>query len=298
MGERSLIAFTLLVQAGSGALVGLLGIQLLGGPDVLGFASFLAVGTILLLAIGTSLLHLGAPRHAFHAAANWRTSWLSREILGLAGLGILVGLGAALALFAPDAAQTAGPRTIVALLAAAVATALVAGMAWVYAIRTIPEWRLAATGASFAGAAMVLGSVVAAVLAVAETIPDRHVGWLPTCWLAGLLTAGLVLERAARRSRGAAGSSRAGGLLVRSGAVRPGDQPMTRLAAGAAMGLVAMALLGAGVAPPAGGLLIVAVVTLASAEVVIREQFYARAPRQGRAASRRPRPADGQPHRA
>ena len=72
-------------------------------------------------------------------------------------------------------------------------------------------------------------------------------------WLAGLLAVGLALELAARPWRRAAGSSRPGDLLVRSGTIRPGEEPVTRLAAGATVGLVAMALLGANVAAVAGG---------------------------------------------
>ena len=60
MGERSLVAFTLLVQTACGALVGLAGVQLLGSSDVLGPLSFVVLGLLLLVAAVASTLHLGA----------------------------------------------------------------------------------------------------------------------------------------------------------------------------------------------------------------------------------------------
>ena len=93
MNERSLVLFTLLSQAACGALVGLVGIQILGSADVLGPVSFMAVGLLLLAAAIIATLHLGAPRHAPYAVLNWRNSWLSREILMLGVTGSLVGRG-------------------------------------------------------------------------------------------------------------------------------------------------------------------------------------------------------------
>ena len=150
MGERSLVAFTLLVQTACGALIGLAGVQLLGPNDVLGPLSFVVVGLLLLVAAVVSTLHLGAPRHALNAARNLRESWLSREIVCLGLTGGLVALGAAVALFAEPEA-TLGTRTLIAILAVAAGSALLLTMVRLYTVRTIPEWEALSTGARFAG---------------------------------------------------------------------------------------------------------------------------------------------------
>src|SRR3989442_15303835 len=87
----SVIFFTTLIGVGQGLFLALYAGELLtrfgdiGAPDG---GSFYALGSaisVLFLGIGlaASFLHLGRPERAWRAAAMWRTSWLSREVIAL-----------------------------------------------------------------------------------------------------------------------------------------------------------------------------------------------------------------------
>ena len=78
--ERPLVLFTVLAQMAVGAFItpGVFVLQL-GATEAK--IPVLFTGLIMLSALLLSLLHLGSPQRAYRAIANWRTSWLSREIL-------------------------------------------------------------------------------------------------------------------------------------------------------------------------------------------------------------------------
>jgi DMSO reductase anchor subunit len=87
----SVILLTTLIGAGQGLFLALYTVQayalfhLLPAPDA---RSFYAPGSLIclaLLAAGliASFFHLGHPERAWRAAARWRTSWLSREVIVL-----------------------------------------------------------------------------------------------------------------------------------------------------------------------------------------------------------------------
>ncbi len=283
MGERSLVAFTLLVQAACGALVGLVGVALLGSSEVLGPISFTLVGLLLLVAVIVSTLHLGAPANAPNAVRNWNRSWLSREVIGLGLMGGLLALGAVVALLA-DPETTEGLRTLIAVLAVAGGAFLILAMVRLYSVRTIPEWDTPTTGARFAGATLRLGAIVAAILVALATSADDQVG-AAMAWLAVLLALGLGLEAMVHvRTRPTPGS-RPGALLVR-GEPEP-DRVATRwLLIGtiaAATGLFALAI---GAPFVAGPFLVVGMFVLAVGEVRLRSRFYELAPQPGRDALR------------
>ena len=283
MGERSLIAFTLLVQAACGALVGLVGVALLGSSEVLGPVSFVLVGLLLLVAVIISTLHLGVPANAPHALRNWNRSWLSREVIGLGFMGALLALGAVVALL-PDPAATAELRTLIAVLAVAAGAFLLLAMVRLYSVRTIPEWDMPTTAARFVGSTLRLGAVVAAILVAFLAAADDLAG-AALAWLAVLLALGLVLEVAVHVRAGATSGSRAGALLVR-GEPRPDHADARWLLIGAlvaGVGLVALAL---SVPLLASLLLILGVLVLAAGEVRLRSRFYELAPRFGREAMR------------
>ena len=100
----SVIFFTTLIGVGQGLFLALYAGELLtrfgdiGAPDG---GSFYALGSaisVLFLGIGlaASFLHLGRPERAWRAAAMWRTSWLSREVIVLpAFIGIVFLYGVA-----------------------------------------------------------------------------------------------------------------------------------------------------------------------------------------------------------
>ncbi len=95
-GEWTLFVFTSAVLA----LVAVFAAAQVGGWAVR-FGGALAYAGTGLIALALSMWHLGRPERAWRAAANWRTSWLSREVLlvgsfiGLSGTWMLVAAWAA-----------------------------------------------------------------------------------------------------------------------------------------------------------------------------------------------------------
>ncbi len=291
MGERSLVLFTLLTQAACGALVGLAGLQLLGAADVLGPLAFVTIGLLILAASTISTLHLGAPQHAPYAIANWRHSWLSREILALGLTGALVAIGALVALLG-DARENVAARTIIVSLAAAAGVVLVATMVQLYSVRTVPEWRRPLTVAGFAGTTLRLGSVTAANLAAIESLPDGSID-AAAFWLILMLAVGIGLWLAAAGGGPGPGrvDRRAGALLVRGqmpSAGGRGNRSFRSFAWGAIVAAVGMVILVTGPALLAAALLAPALAILAVGELDARERFYRAAPSQGRHVLRPP----------
>ncbi|RYF14368.1 MAG: DMSO reductase, partial [Comamonadaceae bacterium] len=82
----SVVFFTVLAGFGQGLAVVLALAVLAGGlaPASPFLLSGLALSMALLMAgLAASFLHLGHPLRAWRAAAMWRTSWLSREVIVL-----------------------------------------------------------------------------------------------------------------------------------------------------------------------------------------------------------------------
>lgn len=84
----SVIFLTTLIGVGQGLFLALYTGQLYGLANLLPAqsASFYAIGSavsLLFLALGllASFFHLGHPERAWRAAARWRSSWLSREVI-------------------------------------------------------------------------------------------------------------------------------------------------------------------------------------------------------------------------
>src|SRR5262245_40576559 len=79
----SIVFFTTLAGAAQGLVVAL-AIAVLGGlsvdPSFLRAALALAF-VVLLVALGSSFLHLGHKLRAWRAVLMWRTSWMSREVI-------------------------------------------------------------------------------------------------------------------------------------------------------------------------------------------------------------------------
>jgi len=81
----SVVVFTVAAGAGQGLAVALALALLIGGPIDAPFVRAALEVSIVLLVVGlaASFLHLGRPARAWRAAAMWRTSWLSREVIVL-----------------------------------------------------------------------------------------------------------------------------------------------------------------------------------------------------------------------
>jgi sulfite dehydrogenase (quinone) subunit SoeC len=192
----SVILLTTLIGAGQGLFLALFGCELsgFGAPGAANEQRALALGAAVSLALtGLGLLasffHLGHPERAWRAAAMWRTSWLSREVIALplfmAGS---FAWGLAHALAAP------GTRWLGAV-AAVLCVALFVCTAMVYAsVRFLQEWASPLTLVNYLLLGCASGSTLAAALS--------HV--LAPALAGPLALAALLLTLAALVSRGAA----------------------------------------------------------------------------------------------
>jgi DMSO reductase anchor subunit len=113
-----------------------------------------------LVALGTSVLHLGRPLYAFRALLGLRTSWLSREIVAFSLFAGLAGLYAA-SLRLPVAAALRLPL-LRATAGAGVLAVLCSVM--VYEATRRPTWRAHITGFKFLATSAVLGTATVLML--------------------------------------------------------------------------------------------------------------------------------------
>ncbi len=170
----SVVFLTTLIGAGQGLFLALYAIDFVTRHAIAGPAPdprFFVTGTVvaaLLAALGlaASFFHLGRPERAWRAARQWRTSWLSREVIALpAFLAALVAYAAAHA-YAWPALPWVGFAGLVACVALFVCTGMV------YAcIRFLQEWASPLTVVNFTLLGAASGATAAAALA-AILAPD------------------------------------------------------------------------------------------------------------------------------
>ena len=160
----SVVVFTTAAGAGQGLVVALAIALLTGVPMAPSFirASLLVAILLLLIGLASSFLHLGRPLRAWRAAAMWRTSWLSREVIVLPAFIALVALWW---LAAREPGSTPA-RLVLPLAAIVVAALLWYCTAMIYAcLRFIEEWAQPLTVVNFVLLGLSSGSVVASALA-------------------------------------------------------------------------------------------------------------------------------------
>ena len=156
----SVILLTVLSGMGQGVFVMVLFGHLRGATP-----HFLILGTIaslLLCGLGllASFFHLGRPERAWRAVAQWRTSWLSREVIALPLFMALVLLYGTLGLFGGRGATLVGALALFACVALWICTAMI-----YTCIRFIQEWASTYTMANFVLLSLASGAMVALVLA-------------------------------------------------------------------------------------------------------------------------------------
>ncbi|MFM1855912.1 MAG: hypothetical protein RLZ83_1221 [Pseudomonadota bacterium] len=169
----SVISFTLVAGAAQGLVVALACAVLAGVPAGRGFGLVaLALALAMLAAgLGASFLHLGRPERAWRAAAMWRTSWLSREVIVLpAFMGLVALWWAVLWLQSAGGAGAsqglAGTPALLAVFALGLAALLWLCTAQIYAcLRFIQEWAHPLTIANYTLIGLASGSVLACALA-------------------------------------------------------------------------------------------------------------------------------------
>jgi len=211
----SVILLTTLIGAGQGlflalftvqvyALVGVLPAPAPGGLFILGSAVALVLTGAGLVA---SFFHLGRPERAWRSAAQWRTSWLSREVIvlpafmaALALYGLVKASGWSPTLIELPSGMTIDLGFVVGLATTVLAFALFVCTGMVYAcMRFLAEWHTALTPLNFTLMGGASGFTLAAALA-ALTAP-QHVAFLAG-W-AMVLTALAAVARGASLWRNA-----------------------------------------------------------------------------------------------
>jgi len=161
----SIIFFTTLAGSAQGLVVAWAVAVLTGHapPERLLQAGLGVAFVLLLVALGSSFLHLGSKLRAWRAVLMWRTSWMSREVIVMPAFIFIVAAWWAAALGGMQ-----GPWTTVVLPLAAIAlsAALWLCTAMIYAcLRFIQEWASRYTVANYTLIGMSSGLVLAGALA-------------------------------------------------------------------------------------------------------------------------------------
>ena len=139
----SVIFLTTLIGAGQGLFLALYSAEIAGALHVVstpGGKSFFVVGSLISLVLSglgliASFFHLGHPERAWRAAAMWRTSWLSREVI------VLPGFMAMVFFYGVCHYLNWGPTLAVGAVAAILCVALFVCTGMIYAcIKFLQEW--------------------------------------------------------------------------------------------------------------------------------------------------------------
>ena len=170
-----LVGFTLLLQAAIGmvlftALMSGLGMIFLRNTAWVGFgrAGFTPAVYLAWGALGVSFLHLGKPWRAFGALRNWRSSWLSRELLCAGGFALSV-LGAAQAVTRESGFLSAAVFPALMVTSGLLGLATLYSMVRVYAQRTVPGWRHTLPWLAFGPSPVLLGVPLAAAFMLLQS---------------------------------------------------------------------------------------------------------------------------------
>jgi DMSO reductase anchor subunit len=211
----SVIFLTTLIGAGQGLFLALYTGQVYSVANLLPAQSsaFYALGSglaLVLLAGGllASFFHLGHPERAWRAASQWRTSWLSREVIVLPavmGLVLLYGAAHFLQLTSPlfTVADTLAvdATLIIGLLGTLAAFALYIATAMIYAsIKFLQEWHSPLTVANYTFLGLASGFMLAAALAANQGVDlvGFYGFWAVVATVLGLITRTAALLRNAR----------------------------------------------------------------------------------------------------
>ena len=211
----SVIFLTTLIGVGQGLFLALFTQQSYALFDLLphqdarfyGWGSMLAL-VFTMAGLIASFLHLGRPERAWRAAAQWRTSWLSREVIVLpAFMGILFLYGVAhLSGFDPvlltlPSGLNINATIILGVVGTVLAFALFVCTGMIYAcLRFLQEWHSPLTIINFillgSASGFTLATLYAAMFAPAQTI--FFGGWALIITMLGLLGRSVSLWRNAR----------------------------------------------------------------------------------------------------
>lgn len=159
----SILFFTVLAGAGQGLFVVLAWLESQGVLAATPMVAGMAWLSLALLAGGlvASVFHLGRPERAWRAASQWRTSWLSREVIVLPALMATVLAHAALL-------RSGAPMDAHAVRWTGLAGSLLAILLWwctgmIYAsLRMVQAWATPLTPLAFGAMGLASGATLAA----------------------------------------------------------------------------------------------------------------------------------------
>ncbi|MDR9436385.1 MAG: DmsC/YnfH family molybdoenzyme membrane anchor subunit [Thiohalophilus sp.] len=209
----SVIFLTTLIGAGQGLFLALFSGQLYSAVNLLPAQSsnFYVTGSIIALVLmvgglAASFWHLGRPERAWRAASQWRTSWLSREVIILPAVMGLVFIYGVLHLsgWQPNWFHNAIPNQP-ALIVGAVTTlavfALYIATGMIYAsIKFLQEWASVLTVINYTLLGAASGFTLATALAAwqGSGLTGFYGTWAVILTLAGLISRAASLYRNAR----------------------------------------------------------------------------------------------------
>lgn len=164
--------------------------------NVLGWLAPTLMG-IIALSLGASTLHLGRPIYAGRAMKNWKTSWLSREILGLSAFAgaamvyaLVLFITEGLGLLNIGAIGGAPVRLVIGFGTVICGIAGIYCSSMIYRVPARPAWDSRKTTIDFFDVAAMLGPVAFIVAAmVAILIAGHPIGFLTGAMQAAALFA-------------------------------------------------------------------------------------------------------------
>ena len=211
----SVILLTTLIGVGQGLFLALVTVQshaLVGLLPMQRHAEFYTLGSgvalvFLVAGLLASFFHLGRPERAWRSAAQWRSSWLSREVIvlpafmGVVALyGLAHGLGWTAEIARGPGGQAIDASLVLGVVGAVLALALFVCTAMIYAcLRFLAEWHTPLTLLNHLLLGMASGFTLAAALAV--PLAPQRLGFL-SAW-ALLLTLLAAISRGASLWRNA-----------------------------------------------------------------------------------------------
>lgn len=214
----SVIFLTTLIGAGQGLYLAMVTGQLYAVARFLPPQNdqFYAIGSLvalvlLIAGLGASFFHLGRPERAWRAAAKWRTSWLSREVIVLPivmalvfAYGLAHWMGWTQPLFQLGASLQVDLTLLLGVLGTVASFALFVCTAMIYAgVKFLQEWHtpLAVTNFIFLGAAS--GFMLAAAYSayIGNPLTLFYGTWAVILTLAGLVSRLAHLRRNRRLER-------------------------------------------------------------------------------------------------
>ena len=189
----SVILLTTLIGAGQGLFLALFAAELAGQarPEAVG-TGFFAFGGAVAVALTVaglvaSTFHLGRPERGWRAAAMWRTSWLSREVIALPAFmgavalyGVLQISGWSPVLYAGSRGVTIDLGLVVGLVGVLLAFALYVCTGMIYAcLRFLAEWHTPLTPLNYTLLGAASGFTLAA--GFAAVVQPVHADLLLAC---------------------------------------------------------------------------------------------------------------------